>query len=121
MQSNDARISPGRGDHRRPCGIVAAVVSALVAGGKGLIGGLVALVVVAVLFGLGLAALMRLTRDNAPSVQDGRAAALHGADAASRHLHRRLQATRTLFHAKAFALTLLVTALPGWAVRCGTR
>ena len=63
MLSNDARILRGAAVAAVPVGVVAVLVSALVAGGKGLIGGLVGVGVVAVFFGLGFAVLMRLTRD----------------------------------------------------------
>ena len=63
MLSNDARILRGAALPAVPVGIVAAVLSAVLAGSKGLIGAVVAIAVVAVFFGLGFWALMRLTQN----------------------------------------------------------
>ncbi|MEW2544964.1 hypothetical protein AB0910_04155 [Streptomyces sp. NPDC047002] len=91
-------------------GVVATVVSAIVAGEKGLIGGLVALAVVAVFFGLGTAALMRLTRDN-PQVAMTAGLLVYAVQILLIGVFIIVFQNTTLFNARAFALTLLVTAL----------
>jgi ATP synthase protein I len=64
MQStNDARILRGAAMSAAPVALVSAVLSAVLAGSKGLVGALVALAAVLVFFVLGFAALMRVTRD----------------------------------------------------------
>lgn len=64
MLSNDARILRASALAAVPVGILAAVLSGVLAGGKGVIGAVVALAVVFVLFGLGFWALMRFTRNS---------------------------------------------------------
>ena len=59
MLSNDAKILRGSAVLAAPVGIVAAVLSTVLAGEKGLIGALVGLAVVLVFFGAGFWALMR--------------------------------------------------------------
>jgi ATP synthase protein I len=68
MLSNDARILRGAALWAAPVGVLALVLSGVLAGGKGLVGALVALAVVFVIFGLGFWALMRLTRDRPQTV-----------------------------------------------------
>ena len=110
MQSNDARILRGAAIIAVPVGVVATVISALVAGEKGLIGGLVALAVVAVFFGLGFAALMRLTRDK-PQVVMMAGLLVYAVQMLLIGVFIILFTDTTLFHGRSFALTLLATAL----------
>jgi ATP synthase protein I len=110
MQSNDARILRGAVLIAAPVGVVATVVSALVAGGKGLIGGLVALAVVGVFFVLGFAALMRITRDK-PQVAMTAGLLVYCVQILFIGIFIILLGHTTLFNGRAFALTLLVTAL----------
>jgi len=110
MQSDDARILRGAAIIAAPLGTVATVVSALVAGGKGLIGGLVALAVVAVFFGLGTAALMRIT-ENTPQVAMTAGLLVYFVQILLIGVFIILFEDTTLFNNRAFALTLLVTAL----------
>src|SRR3954467_10647980 len=63
MQQNDARILRGAALAAAPVGVVATVVSAVLAGEKGLVGGLVAIAVVAVFFAFGSWVLMTMTED----------------------------------------------------------
>jgi ATP synthase protein I len=71
MLSSDARILRGSALVAAPVWIVAAVLSTVLAGSKGLVGALVALAVVVVVFAGGFAALMRLTRDRPQLVLTG--------------------------------------------------
>jgi ATP synthase protein I len=110
MQSNDARILRGAAIIATPVGVVATVVSALVAGEKGLVGALVALTVVAVFFGLGFAALMRLTQDK-PQVALMAGLLVYTVQMLLIGVFIIAFSDTTLFNSRAFALTLLVTAL----------
>jgi ATP synthase protein I len=110
MQSNDARILRGAAVFAAPVGIVATVVSATVAGGKGLAGALVALTVVAVFFGLGFAALMRITQDK-PQVTMMAGMLVYTVQMLLIGVFIIVFDGTTLFNSRAFALTLLVTAL----------
>lgn len=110
MQVNDARILRGAAIPAAPLGVVATVVSVLVAGEKGLIGALVALAVVAVFFGLGFAALMRLTQDK-PQVVMTAGMLVYAVQILLIGVFIIVFSGTTLFNSRAFALTLLVTAL----------
>ena len=110
MQSNDARILRGAALVAAPAGLVATVVSALVAGEKGLVGALVPLAVVAVFFGLGSAALMRLTRDR-PQVAMMAGMMVYAVQILLIGVFIIVFNGTTLFNPRAFGLTLLVTAL----------
>ena len=110
MLSNDARILRGAALLAVPVGAVSVLVSALVAGGKGLIGGLVAVVVVAVFFGLGFAALMRLTRDR-PQVVMMAGMLVYSVQILLVGVFIIVFKHTTLFDPKAVALSLLATAL----------
>ncbi|MBV9022275.1 MAG: hypothetical protein JO362_00370 [Streptomycetaceae bacterium] len=110
MQSNDARILRGAAMIAAPVGIVATVVSALVKGEKGLIGAVVGVAVVAFFYGLGFAALMRLTRDR-PQVAMMAGMLIYAVQILLMGVFIIVFSGTTLFNGKAFALTLLVTAL----------
>ncbi|MBP0457674.1 hypothetical protein [Streptomyces montanisoli] len=110
MQSNDARILRGSAIIAGPVGVVATVVSAIVAGEKGLIGGLVALAVVIFFFGAGTAALMRLTRDT-PQVAMTAGLLVYAVQILLIGVFIVVFQNTTLFNSRAFAVTLLVTAL----------
>jgi ATP synthase protein I len=110
MQPNDVRILRGAAIVAAPVGIVATVASALVAGEKGLIGALVALAVVAGFFGLGSAALMRLTQDR-PQLAMTAGLLVYTVQILLIGIFIVVFRDTTLFNGKAFALSLLVTAL----------
>jgi hypothetical protein len=110
MQSDDARILRGAAIIAAPLGIAATVVSALVAGEKGLVGGLVALAVVGVFFGLGSAVLMRLTQDT-PQVAMTAGLLVYTVQILLIGVFIVVFQDTTLFNSRAFALSLLVTAL----------
>jgi ATP synthase protein I len=110
MQPNDVRILRGAAIIAAPVGIVATVVSAVVAGEKGLVGGLVALAVVACFFGLGSAALMRLTQDK-PQVAMTAGLLVYTVQLLLIGVFVIAFGDTTLFNGRAFALSLLATAL----------
>ncbi len=110
MQSDDARILRGAAIIAAPLGIAATVISALVAGEKGLIGALVALAVVAVFFGLGTWALMRITQ-NTPQVAMTAGLLVYAVQILLIGIFIVIFKNTTLFNDRAFALSLLVTAL----------
>ena len=110
MQPNDVRIRRGAAIVAAPVGIVATVASALVAGEKGLVGALVALAVVAGFFGLGSAALMRLTQDK-PQLAMTAGLLVYTVQILLIGIFIVVFRDTTLFNGKAFALSLLVTAL----------
>jgi ATP synthase protein I len=112
MQSDDARILRGAAIIAAPLGIAATVVSALVAGEKGLLGALVALAVVAVFFGLATAALMRIT-ENMPQVAMTAGLLVYFVQILLIGVFIVVFQGTTLFNSRAFAIALLVTAL-GW-------
>jgi ATP synthase protein I len=110
MQPNDARILRGAAIIAAPVGLVATVVSAVVAGGKGLTGGVVALAVVALFFGLGSWALMRITQDK-PQVAMTAGMLVYVVQILLIGVFIIVFSGTTLFNGRAFGLTLLFTAL----------
>jgi ATP synthase protein I len=110
MLSNDAQILRGSALMAGPVGIVAAVLSTVFAGSKGLIGALVALAVVTVFFGLGFWLLMRLTQ-NKPQLVMMAGLLVYFTQMLLIGVFIVVFKNTTLFNGKAFALTLLVTAL----------
>jgi ATP synthase protein I len=110
MEHNDARILRGAAIIAAPVGAVATVVSAIVAGEKGLVGGLVALAVVAVFFGLGSWALMRITQDK-PQVAMSAGMLIYTVQILLIGVFIVVFKDTSLFSGRAFALTLLFTAL----------
>jgi ATP synthase protein I len=110
MQSNDARILRGAAMIAAPVAVVAITVSTVVAGQKGLIGSLVGVAVVAFFFGLGFAALMRLTQDR-PQLAMMAGMLVYAVQILLTGVFIIVFSGTTLFNGKAFALTLLVTAL----------
>jgi ATP synthase protein I len=110
MPSNDARMLRGAALAAGPVGVVAVILSAVLAGGKGLVGGLVGVAVVFLFFGLGLAALARLTRDH-PQVALTAGLLVYAVQVLAAGAFIVAFKHTTLFNGKAFALTLLATAL----------
>jgi ATP synthase protein I len=110
MQPDDARILRGAALVAAPLGIVATVVSALAAGEKGLVGGVVALAVVAVFFALGSWALMRITQDR-PQIVMTAGLLVYAVQILLIGVFIVVFQGTTLFNSRAFAITLLVTAL----------
>jgi ATP synthase protein I len=110
MLSNDARILRGSAVVAVPVWVVAAVLSTVLAGPKGLIGALVALAVVAAFFGLGFWGLMRLTQ-NRPQLVMMAGMLVYAVQVLLIGVFIIVFGHTTAFSGKAFALTLLVTAL----------
>jgi ATP synthase protein I len=110
MQPNDARILRGAAIIAAPVGVVATVVSAVAAGGKGLVGGLMALLVVALFFGLGSWALMRITQDK-PQVAMAAGMLVYTVQILLIGVFVILFSGTTVFSGRAFGLVLLFTAL----------
>lgn len=110
MLPNDVRILRGAAIIAAPVGVVATVVSTIVAGGKGLIGGVVALAVVAVFFGLGTWALMRMTQDK-PQVAMTAGMLVYVVQILLIGVFIVVFNGTTLFNGRAFGLTLLCTTL----------
>jgi ATP synthase protein I len=110
MQQNDARILRGSALVAAPVGVIATVASALLAGEKGLIGGLVAVAVVAVFFAAGSWALMRLTQDR-PQLAMSAGMLVYVVQILLIGIFVISFKGSTAFSGRAFGLTLLVTAL----------
>jgi ATP synthase protein I len=110
MQPNDARILRGSAIVAGPVGVVATIVSAFAAGEKGLVGGLVAVAVVAVFFALGSWALMRIT-ENKPQVAMSAGMLVYVVQILLIGVFIVVFSGTTAFNGRAFGLTLLVTAL----------
>src|SRR5690348_18042563 len=110
MPSNDARIIRGAAIFAAPVGLVAIVLSAIITGEKGMIGAVVAVAVVAGFFGLGLAALMRITRDR-PQVAMMAGLVVYAVQMLLIGVFIVALSGTTLFSGRAFGLSLLVTAL----------
>lgn len=110
MQQNDARILRGSALVAAPVGVIATVASALLAGEKGLVGGLVAVALVAVFFAAGSWALMRLTQDR-PQLAMSAGMLVYVVQILLIGIFVVAFKGTTAFSGRAFGLTLLVTAL----------
>ncbi|SDN19969.1 hypothetical protein [Actinacidiphila guanduensis] len=110
MQPNDARILRGSALVAGPVGAVATVVSAVLAGTHGLVGGLVALAVVAVFFAGGSYALMRITENN-PQVAMSAGMLVYAVQILLIGVFIVVFKDTSAFNGRAFGLSLLVTAL----------
>ncbi|WP_333769616.1 hypothetical protein [Streptomyces sp. IBSBF 2435] len=110
MQQNDARILRGAAYIAAPVGVVATVLSAVLAGEKGLVGGLMAVLVVAVFFAFGSWVLMTMTEDR-PQVAMAAGMLVYAVQILMIGIFIVVFKDTTLFSGRAFGLTLLVTAL----------
>lgn len=110
MQQNDARILKGAAIIAAPVGAVATVVSAVLAGEKGLMGGLVAVAVVGVFFAFGSWALMTMTAER-PQIAMAAGMLVYAVQILMIGVFIVVFRDTSLFNGKAFGLTLLVTAL----------
>lgn len=110
MQQNDARILKGAAIIAAPVGAVATVVSAVLAGEKGLMGGLVAVAVVGVFFAFGSWALMTMTADR-PQVAMAAGMLVYAVQILMIGVFIVVFRDTSLFNGRAFGLTLLATAL----------
>ncbi|MFH8799873.1 hypothetical protein ACH4F6_09810 [Streptomyces sp. NPDC017936] len=110
MPSNDVRTLTKAAVPTAAVGAIAAVVSGLVAGGKGAIGAVVATVVVILFMGLGLYVLQR-TAASLPHLFQAMGLLLYAAQILLLFVFLAAFRDTTLFHPKAFAFTLLAGTL----------
>ncbi|MFE2628879.1 hypothetical protein ACFXDP_13215 [Streptomyces sp. NPDC059374] len=110
MPSNDARTLLQAGVPTAAAGAVAAVVSGVVAGGKGAIGAVVATLVVLLFMGLGLFILQR-TAKSLPHLFQAMGLMLYAAQILLLFIFMAAFKNTTLFNPRAFAITLLGTTL----------
>ncbi|OAH15330.1 hypothetical protein [Streptomyces jeddahensis] len=110
MPSNDARIVLQAAVPTAGVGAVAAVVSGVVAGGKGAIGAIVATLVVILFMGIGMVVLQR-TAKSLPHLFQAMGLLLYATQVLLLFVFVAVFKDTTLFHPKAFALTLLVATL----------
>ncbi|MFF9088274.1 hypothetical protein ACF1BE_17965 [Streptomyces sp. NPDC014991] len=110
MPSNDARILAQAAVPTAVVGAIAAVVSGVVAGGKGAIGAVVATLVVFVFMGLGLYVLQRTAR-SLPQLFQGVGLLLYTVQLLLLVVFVAVFRDSTLFNPRAFAIVLVVTTL----------
>jgi ATP synthase protein I len=110
MQQNDARILRGSALVAAPVGAAATVLSAVFAGEKGLLGGLVAVAVVAVFFAFGSWALMTMTAER-PQIAMAAGMLVYAVQILMIGIFVVAFKDTSLFNGKAFGLSLLATAL----------
>ncbi|WP_432155911.1 MULTISPECIES: hypothetical protein [unclassified Streptomyces] len=110
MPSNDVRILAQAAVPTAAVGAIAAVVSGVVAGGKGAIGAVVATVIVILFMGLGLYVLQR-TAKSLPHLFQAMGLMLYAAQILLLFIFMAAFKNTTLFHPKAFAFTLLAGTL----------
>ncbi|MFI9754879.1 hypothetical protein [Streptomyces collinus] len=110
MPSNDVRILAQAAVPTAAVGAVAAVVSGVVAGGKGAIGAVVATLIVILFMGIGLYVLQR-TAKSLPHLFQAMGLMLYAAQILLLFIFVAAFKNTTLFHPKAFAITLVVGTL----------
>ncbi|MGW2964309.1 hypothetical protein ACWDGI_38425 [Streptomyces sp. NPDC001220] len=110
MPSNDARILAQAAVPTAAVGVLAAVVSAVVAGGKGAIGAVVATVIVILFMGVGLYVLQR-TAKSLPQLFQMMGLMLYAAQLLLLFVFMAAFKNTTLFNPRAFALVLVVATL----------
>lgn len=110
MQQNDARILRGAAIIAAPVGVASIVASAVLAGEKGLVGGLMAVVVVGIFFAFGSWALMTMTAER-PQVAMAAGMLVYAVQILMIGVFIVVFKDTSLFNGKAFGLSLLATAL----------
>ncbi|GAV44915.1 hypothetical protein [Streptomyces acidiscabies] len=110
MPSNDVRILAQAAVPTAAAGAIAAVVSGVVAGGKGAIGAVVAAVVVILFMGIGLYVLQR-TAKTLPHLFQSMGLMLYAAQLLLLFVFMAMFKNTTLFNPRAFAITLVVATL----------
>ncbi|MEU9455722.1 hypothetical protein [Streptomyces sp. NPDC048277] len=110
MPSNDARNLAQAAVPTAAVGVLAAVVSGVVAGGKGAIGALVGTVIVILFMGIGLYVLQR-TAKSMPQLFQMMGLMLYAAQLLLLVIFMALFKNTTLFNPRAFAITLVVATL----------
>lgn len=110
MPSNDVRILLQAAVPTAAVGAIAAVVSGVVAGGKGAIGAVVAAVIVILFMGLGLYVLQR-TAKSLPHLFQMMGLMLYAAQILLLFVFLSLFKNTTLFNPRAFAISLVVDTI----------
>ncbi|CAL9457970.1 hypothetical protein SUDANB1_02571 [Streptomyces sp. enrichment culture] len=110
MPSNDARNLAQAAVPTAAVGAVAAIVSGVVAGGKGAIGAVVATLIVILFMGIGLYVLQR-TAKSLPHLFQAMGLMLYAAQILLLFVFVAAFKNTTLFNPKAFAITLVVGTL----------
>lgn len=110
MPSNDARTLLEAAVPTAAAGAVAAVVSAIVAGGKGALGSIVAAIVVIAFMGIGLYVLQRVAK-SLPQLFQAMGLMLYTAQLLLLFVFVAMFKNTTLFNPKAFAITLVALTL----------
>ncbi|MFD3482379.1 hypothetical protein [Streptomyces sp. NPDC058665] len=110
MPSNDVRTLLQAAVPTAAVGVVATVVSGVVAGGKGALGAGVATVVVTVFMGIGLIVLQRTAR-TLPHLFQGMGLLLYTTQVLALFVFMAAFKDTTLFNPRAFALTLVIATL----------
>ncbi|MFF3413469.1 hypothetical protein ACFYW9_02065 [Streptomyces sp. NPDC002698] len=110
MPSNDVRILLQAAVPTAAVGAIAAVVSGVVAGGKGALGAVIATLVVVLFMGLGLYVLQR-TAKSLPHLFQAMGLLLYTAQILLLFIFVAAFKNTSLFNPKSFALTLVATTL----------
>lgn len=110
MRSDDVRFLLQAAVPTAVAGALAAVISALVVGGKGAIGAVVATLLVMVFMGIGFVVLQR-TAKSLPHLFQAMGLMLYAAQILLLFVFLAAFKNTTLFHPKAFAITLVATTL----------
>ncbi|MER5292275.1 hypothetical protein ABT382_09330 [Streptomyces pharetrae] len=110
MPSNDVRILAQAAVPTAAVGAVAAVVSGVLAGGKGAVGSVVAALVTILFMGLGLYVLQR-TAKSLPHLFQAMGLMLYAAQILLLFIFLAAFKNTTLFNPRAFAITLIATTL----------
>ncbi|EGX57406.1 ATP synthase protein I [Streptomyces zinciresistens K42] len=110
MPSNDVRILLQAAVPTAAVGVIAAVVSGALVGGKGAVGALVAAVLTALFMGIGLYVLQR-TAKTLPHLFQMMGLMLYAAQILLLFVFLSAFKNTTLFHPRAFAITLIATTL----------
>ncbi|HEY8980053.1 MAG TPA: hypothetical protein VIU15_10785 [Streptomyces sp.] len=110
MPSNDVRILAQAAVPTAAAGAIAAVVSGVVAGGKGAIGAVVATVVVMLFMGIGLYVLQR-TAKTLPQLFQAMGLMLYAVQILLLFVFMSVFKDTTLFNPRAFAVTLVVATI----------
>ncbi|WP_340376165.1 hypothetical protein U5640_14205 [Streptomyces sp. SS7] len=110
MPSNDVRILAQAAVPTAAAGAIAAVVSGVVAGGKGAIGAVVGTVIVIAFMGIGLYVLQR-TAKSLPQLFQMMGLMLYAAQILLLFIFMAAFKNTTLFNPRAFAITLVVATI----------
>ncbi|MFF1919620.1 hypothetical protein ACFVW8_03470 [Streptomyces sp. NPDC058221] len=110
MPSNDVRTLLQTAVPTAAAGVVAAAISAGVAGGKGALGAIVATIVVILFMGIGLMVLQR-TAKSLPHLFQAMGLMLYTAQLLLLFIFVAVFKNTTMFNPKAFAITLVATTL----------